>query len=68
MFLLIDHFIRGNANKHLTLDFDGSNDESLARFYKGFGSTRVEFPRIARNSLPGIIKLPFNIYRKLRVR
>jgi len=32
MFLLIDHFIKENANKHLTLDFDGSNDEALARF------------------------------------
>jgi len=55
MFYMIDHFIRENANKHLTLDFDGSNDESLARFYKGFGSTRIDIPRISKNkhSKPG---------------
>jgi hypothetical protein len=68
MFLLVDHFIRAHANKHLTLDFDGSNDESLARFYKGFGSTRTEFPGISKNSLPGIMKIAFNIYRRIRSR
>ncbi len=55
MFLLIDHFIKENANKHLTLDFDGSNDEALARFYKGFGSTRIDFMKISRNTLPAFI-------------
>lgn len=67
MFFLIDHFIREHANKHLTLDFDGSNDESLARFYKGFGSTRLEFTRISRNTLPAYLKIPFKIYRSLRM-
>lgn len=65
MFLLIDHFIKENSNKHLTLDFDGSNDEALARFYKGFGSTRIDFLRISRNTLPIYIKIPFRIYRKM---
>jgi hypothetical protein len=66
MFLLIDHFIREHANRHLTLDFDGSNDEALARFYKGFGSKRIDFPRISRNTLPAFLKIPFRIYRKMR--
>lgn len=66
MFLLIDNFIRNNANKHLTLDFDGSNDEALARFYKGFGSARIDFMRISRNTLPLCLKIPFNLYRKMR--
>jgi hypothetical protein len=66
MFLLIDHFIREHANKHLTLDFDGSNDEALARFYRGFGSTRIDFMRISRNSLPPGLKFLFRFYRKLR--
>lgn len=66
MFLLIDSFIRDNSNKHLTLDFDGSNDESLARFYKGFGSTRIDFMRISRNTLPLYLKIPFQFYRKMR--
>ena len=66
MFLLIDHFIREHANKHLTLDFDGSNNEALSRFYKGFGSTRIDFNRISRNRLPFILKIPFSFYRKMR--
>jgi hypothetical protein len=65
MFFLVDYFIRENSNKHLTLDFDGSNDEALARFYSGFGSTRLEFTRISRNRLPFYLKLPFKIYRWL---
>jgi hypothetical protein len=66
MFFLIDYFIREHAGKHLTLDFDGSNNEALARFYSGFGSTRLEFTRISRNKLPVYLKWPFKIYRKLR--
>lgn len=66
MFYLIDHFIKENARKHLTLDFDGSNDEALSRFYKGFGSTRLEYTRISKNTLPAYQKLPFKIYRYLR--
>ncbi len=66
MFLLIDHFIRENANKHLTLDFDGSNNEALSRFYKGFGSTRIDFIRISRNTLPLYLKIPFSFYRRMR--
>jgi len=66
MFFLVDHFIRKNANKHLTLDFDGSNNESLARFYKGFGSNRIEFLKISRNTLPFYLKIPFNFYRMRR--
>lgn len=66
MFLLLDNFIRQHANKHLTLDFDGSNDEALSRFYKGFGSTRIDYTRIHRNTLPAHLKIAFKFYRKLR--
>lgn len=66
MFLLIDHFIKEHANKHLTLDFDGSNDEALSRFYKGFGSTRIDYLRISRNTLPLYNKVALKIYRKLK--
>ncbi len=66
MFFLIDHYIRENTNKHLTLDFDGSNDEALSRFYKGFGSSRIDFVRVSRNTLPSYLKWTFNFYRLLR--
>lgn len=66
MFFLIDNFIREHANKHLTLDFNGSNDEALARFYRGFGSNKIHYTRISRNTLPAILRFPFRFYRNLR--
>jgi hypothetical protein len=68
MFFLVDHFIKEHSSTHLTLDFEGSNDEALSRFYKGFGSSRIDFMRISRNTLPAYLKIPFNIYRKRRSR
>ncbi len=38
MFLLIDELIRAEAEKDLTLDFEGSRIEGIARFYRGFGA------------------------------
>lgn len=43
---LIDSFIRQHAGRHLTFDFDGSNDPSLARFYKSFGSRECTYQRL----------------------
>lgn len=44
MTFLIDHVIRENAAQPLTLDFEGSDDENLARFYHGFGAKPVYYP------------------------
>jgi hypothetical protein len=49
---LIDSFIRQHAGRHLTLDFDGSNDPSLARFYKSFGSKECIYQRLEIDRLP----------------
>jgi hypothetical protein len=38
MFLLVDEIIRLNAESESILDFEGSQIEGIARFYKGFGS------------------------------
>lgn len=55
--LLIDAFIKENAEKDLILDFEGSNISSLAFFYKSFGSFLEKYPGIKRNKLPVIAKL-----------
>jgi hypothetical protein len=49
---LIDSYIRENAGKHLTFDFDGSNDPNLSRFYKSFGSKEMTYQRVVINRLP----------------
>jgi hypothetical protein len=60
---LIDNFIRQNAGKPLTLDFEGSNDEGLARFYSSFGAKKVTYQRYVRNSLPAFFRIALKIWR-----
>lgn len=52
MTFLIDNFIRENAQRDLILDFEGSNNPNLARFYKGFGSTECRYFQYKKNTLP----------------
>jgi hypothetical protein len=52
MSLLIDTFIRSHANEKMNLDFEGSMDANLARFYKSFGAEEVVYLQIKKNNLP----------------
>lgn len=56
---LIDKYIEINARKNLTLDFEGSNNPTLARFYSGFGSKAVTYPHIE------MYRFPFNLVKAL---
>ena len=49
---LIDAFIKDHSGKNLILDFEGSDIESLAMFYNGFGATKETYPAIRWNRLP----------------
>lgn len=60
MFYLINEFIEKNAGTGIILDFEGSNDQNLARFYRGFGATETHYMRIWRNRLP----VPFRVFKK----
>lgn len=44
MFFLIDAYIQTYAAQPLILDFNGSMNENVARFYHGFGSHRYAYP------------------------
>jgi hypothetical protein len=63
---LIDQFIRENSQKHLTLDFEGSNDPNVARFYKGFGSKEITYPHLKINRLPWLLTLSVKMIKTLR--
>jgi len=56
MSLIIDTFIRQHAGYNETLDFEGSNDKNLARFYHSFGSAGNYYSSIRINRLPWIVK------------
>ncbi len=59
--LIIDDFIRKHAGRHLTLDFEGSNDENLARFYKGFGSRQVDYLHYRHNKLNALLRMALSL-------
>ncbi|MBK7173024.1 MAG: hypothetical protein IPH84_07280 [Bacteroidales bacterium] len=63
---MIDTFIHEKAGNSITLDFEGSNDENLARFYASFGSEKTFYPRLKMNNLPVILRPLLSVYRKFR--
>lgn len=49
---LIDEFIRLHAGSETYLDFNGTMDPNLARFYRSFGSQETVYLNLRRNLLP----------------
>lgn len=56
MAFLIDRFIFENAQRNLVLDFEGSNDIGLGRFYNSFGAKKCLYLQIRKNKLPLLVK------------
>lgn len=52
MHKIIDQFIQEHAGRKLTLDFEGSVIEGIARFYKGFGAQAEQYYCLKSNRLP----------------
>lgn len=67
MSMLISQFIYSAAGNHLTLDFEGSNDPQLARFYRSFGAIKTNYPSVAINKLHFPAQQVFNIYKKILI-
>jgi len=53
---IIDHFIRMHTGEKMWLDFEGSDNHDLARFYKSFGGKEVNYPRVIMNRLPHFMR------------
>lgn len=64
MFYLIDRYIHLHAGLPVTLDFEGSDIESVARFYKGYGATPVFYNSLRINRLPW----PLNAWSDRRIK
>lgn len=52
MFHLINEYLIYHSGKGRVFDFEGSNSNSLARFYKGFGADSKIYWRLHYNGLP----------------
>ncbi|MBQ8957253.1 MAG: GNAT family N-acetyltransferase [Bacteroidales bacterium] len=64
MTYLLDHVIQEYANQPVTFDFEGSDDDNLARFYLGFGGQEVKYPSFAFNRLSPVGKAMLKIWKK----
>jgi hypothetical protein len=52
MQLLMDEFIQQHCGKIQLLDFEGSDIDGIARFYKGFGAVEQPYYHFYQNRLP----------------
>jgi hypothetical protein len=66
MTFLIDSVIREYAPAHQVLDFEGSNDPNLARFYKGFGAKEIEYAGLRINRLTFPVRQLFHLYKLVK--
>lgn len=65
MFYLLDDYIHRNAGRPLDFDFNGSTNENVARFYRGFGGVRYEIPMLSYT--PQLLwRVLMKTYRKVR--
>ena len=64
MTYLLDQVIQQYAHQPITFDFEGSDDENLARFYLGFGGNETKYPSYCFNRLSPIGKALLKLWKK----
>ncbi len=66
MHYLLDRQIQQHAGQPLLFDFEGSEIEGVARFFKSFGSERRPYFRYERDELPAPVRWLLALARKIR--
>lgn len=61
---LLDQVIQKHAKQPLTFDFEGSDDDNLARFYLGFGGEETKYPSYCFNRLSPIGKVLLKVWKR----
>ena len=64
LYFLIDNFIRHHVAENRFLDFNGSNNPDIARFYAGFGAKAHTFNQLIINRLNIIQRFALFLKRK----
>lgn len=64
MTFLLDQTIQQFANQHVVFDFEGSDDDNLARFYLGFGGNEVKYPSYTFNNMSAFGKALLKVWKK----
>lgn len=57
MYAIVDQFILDHTGQNLILDFEGSQNPGIARFYEGFGAECEIYQHIYRNTLPWPLRI-----------
>ena len=63
MTFMIDKVIQSFSGQQVMLDFEGSDDDNLARFYLGFGGMEVKYPSYSFNRLPPFGKTMLRLWK-----
>lgn len=61
---LLDYVIEKYSGTQNILDFEGSDNDGLARFYKGFGGEETTYTGIRFNKAKGLTKLALKILKE----
>lgn len=64
MTYLLDQVIQKHSCQPMTFDFEGSDDDNLARFYLGFGGVETKYPSYGFNRLSPIGKALLKVWKK----
>ena len=64
---LLDHVIEKYAGTDFILDFEGSDNEGLARFYKGFGGETKYYQELKFNRLNKIYKFALKFLKRNKI-
>ena len=64
MTYLLDQVIQQHAHQPITFDFEGSDDDNLARFYLGFGGNETKYPSYCFNKLSPVGKTMLKLWKK----
>ena len=67
MTFLLDRAIQRFAHQPVTFDFEGSDDDNLARFYLGFGGKDKPYSSYTYNRLSLFGKMLLNIWKKKKI-
>lgn len=66
LYFLMDNFIARHAEEAMFLDFNGSDNPHIARFYAGFGAKESTFTQLIMNQLHFVQKWGIFLKRKWR--
>lgn len=64
MTYLIDQVIQRFADQPITFDFEGSDNDNLARFYLGFGGYEVRYPGYTFNRMSPVGKALLKVWKR----